>query len=170
MTWEGRTTNAEYDAAIARLGHEVWEERKQLNTRRGNPSTVYIQAHWGSGCAYKTAKGGWRCEWSSGTTRPSGRTKFNVVTLRGSYESARKLLDLITMVPYRSKEDAVKLIAPYVRETNYYGKDIRREMIDFNMGAVPLHRQIAVRARIELDYWRLRLLDTLEAYRRFDDD
>ena len=141
----------------------------QLNTKKGNPSTVYIQTHWGSGCVYKTKKGAWRCEWSSGDKRPSGRTKFNVVTLQGSYESARKLLDLITMVPYRTKEDAVKLIAPYVRETNYYGKDIRREMIDFNIGPVPLHRQVAVRARIELDYWRLRLLDTIEAYRRFDD-
>ena len=137
---------------------------------QSNTKTAYIQEHWGSGCVYKTAKGGWRCEWSSGTKRPSGRTKFNVVTLRGSYKSARKLLDLITMVPYRSKEDAVKLIAPYVRETHIYGADKRREMIDFNMGVVPLHRQVAVRARIELDYWRLRLLDTLEAYRRFDDD
>ena len=101
-----------------------------------------IQQNWGSGCVYKTKKGGWRCEWSSGTKRPSGRTKFNVVTLRGSYAGARKLLDLITMVPYRSKEDAVKLIAPYVRETHLYGKDIRRDMIDFNMGTVPLHRQV----------------------------
>jgi hypothetical protein len=137
---------------------------------QSNTNPAHMQIHWGSGCVYKTAKGGWRCEWSSGTKRPSGRTKFNVVTLRGSYKSARKLLDLITMVPYRSKEDAVKLIAPYVRETNLHGRDTRREMIDFNMGVVPLHRQVAVRARIELDYWRLRLLDTLEAYRRFDDD
>ena len=126
---------------------------------------------WGRGCVYKTKKGGWRCEWSSGTKRPtSGRTRFNVVTLRGSYESARKLLDLITQVPYRTKEQAVEIIAPYVRETKVHGKDIMREMIEFDFGPLPVQHQVAVRARIELDYWRIRLLDTLEAYRRFDDD
>ena len=125
---------------------------------------------WGRGGVYKTKKGGWRCEWSSGTKRVTGRTRFNVVTLRGSYESARKLLDLITQVPYRTKEQAVEIIAPYVRETKVHGKDIMREMIEFDFGPLPVQHQVAVRARIELDYWRIRLLDTLEAYRRFDDD
>jgi len=126
---------------------------------------------WGRGCVYKTKKGAWRCEWSSGQRRPqTNRTKFNVVTLRGSYESARKLLDLITMVPYRSKEDAMKVIAPYVKETLVHGRDIMREMIDVHLGPTPAPSQVVVRARIELDYWRLKLLDTLEAYRRFDDD
>ena len=126
---------------------------------------------WGRGCVYKTKKGGGRCEGSSGTKRPNtGRTRFNVVTLRGSYESARKLLDLITQVPYRTKEQAVEIIAPYVRETKVHGKDIMREMIEFDFGPLPVQHQVAVRARIELDYWRIRLLDTLEAYRRFDDD
>ena len=128
---------------------------------------------WGRGCVYKTAKGGWRCEWSSGTKRLTGRTRFNVVTLRGSYESARKLLDLITVVPHRTKEEAMELIAPYVRETLIFGRDIMREMIEpqlGDLGPLPSRHQIAVRKRIELDYWRLRLLDTLEAYRSFDDD
>jgi len=126
---------------------------------------------WGRGCVYKTKKGAWRCEWSSGQRRPqTNRTKFNVVTLRGSYESARKLLDLITMVPYRSKEDAMKVIAPYVKETLVHGRDIMREMIDVHLDPTPAPSQVVVRARIELDYWRLKLLDTLEAYRRFDDD
>ena len=127
---------------------------------------------WGRGCVYKTAKGGWRCEWSSGTKRPlTNRTRFNVVTLRGSYKSARRLLDLITIVPYRTKEEAVKVIAPYVKETLVFGKDTMREMLEFDdLGPLPTQHQVAVRARIQLDYWRLRLLDTLEAYRRFDDD
>ena len=134
-------------------------------------SSTRVERTWGRGCVYKTKKGGWRCEWSSGTKRPNtGRTRFNVVTLRGSYESARKLLDLITQVPYRTKEQAVEIIAPYVRETKVYGKDIMREMIEFDFGPLPVQHQVAVRARIELDYWRIRLLDTLEAYRRFDDD
>ena len=135
-------------------------------------SSTRVERTWGRGCVYKTKKGGWRCEWSSGTKRPNtGRTRFNVVTLRGSYESARKLLDLITMVPHRTKEDAVKVIAPYVKETLVFGKDIMREMMEFSdFGPLPSQYQVAVRARIELDYWRLRLLDTIEAYRRFDDD
>ena len=73
-------------------------------------------------------------------------------------------------MPYRTKEQAVEIIAPYVRETKVYGKDIMREMIEFDFGPLPVQHQVAVRARIELDYWRIRLLDTLEAYRRFDDD
>ena len=128
---------------------------------------------WGSGCIYKTSKGAWRCEWSSGMKRKtSTRPKANIITLHGTYVGARKLLDLIVAVPHRSKEDALQLIAPYIRERNLYGNpSVKiREIIDLgNIGHLPT-RQHAVRARIELDYWRLRLLDTIEAYRRFDDD
>ena len=104
--------------------------------------------------------------------KTSTRPKANIITLHGTYVGARKLLDLIVAVPHRSKEDALQLIAPYIRERNLYGNpSVKiREIIDLgNIGHLPT-RQHAVRARIELDYWRLRLLDTIEAYRRFDDD
>jgi hypothetical protein len=128
-----------------------------------------LSTNWGSGTVYKTAKGSMRCEWSSGERVPSGRLKYHVVTLRGSYEAARTLMDLISLEPYRSKEDALNLIAPYIKTSNLNGPHQKREIIEFDIAPLPSTSQVAMRARIQLDYWRVRLLDTLEAYRRFDD-
>ena len=125
--------------------------------------------NWGSGTVYKTDKGTLRCEWSAGELRPSGRMKYHVVTLRGSYEAARTLMDLISLEPHRSKEDAVNLIAPYIKTIDLYGSSPMREIIEFDIGPLPSNSQVAMRKRIQLDYWRVRLLDTIEAYRRFDD-
>jgi len=126
--------------------------------------------NWGGGTVYKTEKGTLRCEWSSGEFRPSGRIKYHVITLRGSYEAARTLMDLISLERHRSKEDALKLIAPYVKKIEIYGPNPMREIIEFDIAPLPSTSQVAMRARIQLDYWRVRLLDTIEAYRRFDDD
>ena len=125
--------------------------------------------NWGSGTVYKTDKGTLRCEWSAGELRPSGRMKYHVVTLRGSYEAARTLMDLIVLEPYRSKEDALNLIAPYIKTTALNGTNPMREIIDTDIPPSPAGHHVAMRKRIQLDYWRMRLLDTIEAYRRFDD-
>jgi len=124
---------------------------------------------WGKGTVYKTEKGGFRCEWSSGKRKPSGRMKYHILTLRGSYEAARTLMDLIALEPCRSKEDALNLIAPYIKTINLNGPHPVREIIEFDIAPLPSTSQGAMRARIQLDYWRVRLLDTIEAYRRFDD-
>jgi hypothetical protein len=128
-----------------------------------------LNTNWGRGTVYKTDKGSLRCEWSSGERSPSGRMKYHILTLRGSYEAARTLMDLIALEPHRSKEDAVNLIAPYIKTINLYGTHPMREIIEFDIAPLPSKSQVAMRARIQLDYWRMRLLDTIEAYRRFDD-
>jgi hypothetical protein len=128
-----------------------------------------LSTNWGRGTVYKTEKGTLRCEWSSGEFRQSGRIKYHVITLRGSYEAARTLMDLIVLEPYRSKEDALNVIAPYIKTIGVHGPNPMREIIEFDIGPLPSTYQVAMRARIQLDYWRVRLLDTIEAYRRFDD-
>ena len=136
----------------------------QLGTRPGEKT-----AHWGRGCMYQTSNGAWRCEWSSGERRASGRMKYHVACLHGSYAASRKLLDLIVSKPHRSKEDAMALIAPYLKTTKLMGQSPVREIIEVSIPPSPSGRHVARRERIQLDYWRMRLLDTMEAYRRFDD-
>ena len=144
----------------------------QLSTKPDYKTLSYVDktAHWGRGCMYETRSGVWRCEWSSGKRRANGRMRYNNVSLRGSYAAARKLLDLIVSTPHRSKEDALDVIAPYIETKNVSVAVTGRQIITLDIPQSPADHHVARRKHIQLDYWRLRLLDTLEAYRRFDDD
>jgi hypothetical protein len=144
----------------------------QSNTRPGYRALSYSDKvkHMERGCIHQAkSNNGWRVEWSAGNRRPSGRMRYHHMTFHGSYESARALLDLIVSEIHRSKEDAVALIAPYIRATAIGGVNEYREIITCDIPKGPLRPQAVRRANIQLDYWRMRLLDTIEAYRRFDD-
>jgi hypothetical protein len=143
----------------------------QLSTRPEYRTLSFVdkRAQWGRGCMYEVRSGVWRCEWSSGKRRASGRVIYNIVCLHGSYAAARQLLDLIVSKPHRIKEDAMALIAPYVQTTKLNGTNPIREIVDTDIPPSPADHHVARRKRIQLDYWRVRLLDTIEAYRRFDD-
>ena len=89
------------------------------------------------------------------------------MSIRGSYEDARTLLDWIVEVPYRSREQAMMVIEPYTEMIPSPGGMVRA--IKSPLPDTPHFRQQKNRERIELEYWRMRLLDTVEAYRRYDD-
>ena len=128
---------------------------------------------WGKGCVYHLSKQGgplpaWRMEWSSGSRRaPDGRVRQFGLNIRGSYEDARTLLDWIVEVPFRNREQALMVIEPYIEMIPASGGMIR--VIKSPLSTDPSSRKQQKRERIELEYWRMRLLDTIEAYRRYDD-
>ena len=128
---------------------------------------------WGRGCVYELdRKTGhqptWRMEWSSGARRsPGGKIKRYGLNIMGSYDDARQLLDWIVAVPYRNTAQAVMVIEPYIEMVPGSGGMIR--VIKSPLPTDPSSRRQQKRERIQLYYWRMRLLDTIEAYRRYDD-
>ena len=89
----------------------------------------------------------------------------------GEREDARKLLDIIVSVPHRTNAEAEEAIKPYIQwESHINQGSPPRRVIHGPIPDTPLTSQSMRRSQIELDYWRIRLLDTIEAYRRFDDD
>ena len=140
----------------------------------------------GRGCVYNTFGGKdrirhpncWRIEWSSGkrgtsTTsgRPSTKMIYRSLTVWGTYAEARALLDLIVAKPYRQLDEAKAIISPYIEWASDAGGGARKRVI---RGPVPpstfINPEEYRRRKILLDYWRLKLLDTLEEYRRLGDD
>ena len=128
---------------------------------------------WGRGCVYELDKKtgpqpAWRMEWSSGARRsPGGKIKRYGLNIMGSYDDARQLLDWIVAVPYRNSAQAVMVIEPYIEMIPASGGMIR--VIKSPLPTDPSSRRQQKRERIQLEYWRMRLLDTIEAYRRYDD-
>jgi hypothetical protein len=117
----------------------------------------------GGGTVYRGRKG-YRMEWRNAP----GKSNTNSIAVRSTLDEARALLDMITEVPYRSRDDALEIIAPYielVRVMGGYTRAVRGPVPSCRPGA-----QAQRREDIERNYWRMRLLDTLEAYRSFDDD
>jgi hypothetical protein len=117
----------------------------------------------GGGTVYRDRKG-YRMEWRSAP----GKSNTNSIAVRSTQHEARALLDMIMVVPYRSRDDALNIIAPYVELVRVSGGLTR-----VARGPVPSYRPSARaqrREEIERSYWRMKLLDTLEAYRSFDDD
>ena len=140
----------------------------------------------GRGCVYNHGGGKgrirhpncWRIEWSSGrrgtyirSKQPKGKILYNSLTVWGTYAEARALLDLIVAKPYRQLDEAKAIIAPYIEWASDTGGGARKRVI---RGPVPPSNFINPgeyrRRKILLDYWRLKLLDTLEEYRRLGDD
>ena len=144
-----------------------------VNTKR--PKRTQRRSHtWSAGCVYNVRQSAdmalpsWRIEWSSGYLRkPDGRVRSIGLSVRGSYEDARTLLDWIVEVPYRSREQAMMVIEPYIERIPTSGGMVC--VIKSPLPATSYSRQQKNRERIELEYWRMRLLDTVEAYRRYDD-
>ena len=103
----------------------------------------------------------WNLEWSSGTYKPSGRIRYHKVTLRGTGQQARDLLDIIVQVQHRPYAEASAVIEPYIewRKVPRSGARVRyaKEFIP----SVPTNYQMQNRGRIILDYQRLKLLDTM---------
>jgi hypothetical protein len=150
-----RRTNAEFDLM-------------KLQT-----ATLQRPVMWGRGCVYKLDKKtgprpAWRMEWSSGSRKyPNSKVKRYGLNVRGSYADARQLLDWIVAVPYRNSAQALMVIAPYIEMIPASGGMIR--VIKSPLPTEPSSRRQQKRASIQLEYWRMRLLDTIEAYRRYDD-
>ena len=132
----------------------------------------------GRGCVYNTGRGNensWRIEWSSGkrSTLPNGKILYYSLTVWGTYAEARALLDLIVVKPHCPLDEAKEIIAPYVEWRGHrpnQGGAKKRVIV----GLLPVSKlqtpQALRRQQIYQDYWRLRLLDTLEEYRRLGDD
>ena len=158
-----RRTNAEFDLMKLQAGRVQWA--KQQKAKR--------PVMWGRGCVYKLDKKtgpqpAWRMEWSSGLQKyPHSKVKRYGLNVRGSYDDARQLLDWIVAVPYRTNVQALMVIEPYIEMVPGSGGLIR--VIKSPLPTDPSSRRQQKRERIELEYWRMRLLDTVEAYRRYDD-
>ena len=137
--------------------------------------------YWNRGAMYLAFRGTgkrrdpncWRIEWSSGNRRSaSGKVLYHSMTVWGTRERVRALLDLILIKPYRPIAEANELIAPYIEWR--YGNGGRSRVIVKPVPSTPntpwrITMQELKRNQIELDYWRMRMIDTLEAYRRYDD-
>ena len=78
---------------------------------------------------------------------------------------------MIVATPYCPLEEAKTIIAPYIEWISDAGGGARKRVI---RGPVPpstfINPEEYRRRKILLDYWRLKLLDTLEEYRRLGDD
>ena len=122
---------------------------------------------------YRHADNCWRMEWSSGdySTKSPRKVLYRSLTVWGEREDARKLLDIIVSVPHRTNAEAEEAIKPYIQwESHANQGSPPRRVIHGPIPDSPLTSQTIRRSQIELDYWRMRILDTIEAYRRFDDD
>ena len=179
------TKAMEFIDAIHSLDGSERSERRRPDFYRKLPLEDKARYH-GRGCVYNHGGGKgrirhpncWRIEWSSGkrgtsTTsgRPSTKMIYRSLTVWGTYAEARALLDLIVRTPYCPLEEAKTIIAPYIEWISDAGGGARKRAI---RGPVPTAAFVSPqefrRQKILLDYWRMRLLDTIEAYRSFDDD
>ena len=193
--------NAEWEAKLQAIRQESQEQSAKAKYisnggpgfYRSLPPDQKLQYH-GRGCVYcaprqhrdgnKVHAGGlkktrhgpnsYRMEGSSGERSPrNGKIKYRSLTVWGTYDQARSLLDLIVAVPYRSIEEAEEVIKPYyIWEGSGINKSQNRKRCV--RGLIPTVEYMTPpqikRERVQLEYWRMRLLDTIEAYRRFDDD
>jgi hypothetical protein len=111
----------------------------------------------------------WRIWWPSdkrSTARPS-KLQYHSLNVWGTFEESSQLLKIIASVPHRSPEQADEVIRPYIQVCHVKQGGRSRRIITNHSALTP---QATKRYLIERDYWRVRLLDTLEEYRRLGDD
>lgn len=144
---------------------EVWRPRKPSVKQQSG----YIKRYR---TQYQAVANAWRIEWSSGerSTVTPGKILYRSITVWGTYAEARKLLDLIVEKPYATLEEAGEIIEPYIEWVLPPNTGKRKRVIKGEIPDTSLTPQAIKRYFIERDYWRMRLLDTIELYRRFDDD
>jgi hypothetical protein len=192
--WQATLARAAHEEWKKLRGLEAQTEVESERSER-RPPDFYSKLSYpdkaryhGRGCVYNTFGGKdrirhpdcWRIEWSSGkrgkstpSGRPSAKILYHSLTVWGTYAEARALLDLIVATPYCPLEEAKEIIEPYVRwrGSTRSGLGAKKRVI---IGPIPVFPSATPedlrRYGIQLDYWRMRLLDTIEAYRRFDDD
>ena len=103
----------------------------------------------------------WHLEWSSGTYKPSGRLRYNKLSIRGTKQQARDLLDIIVQVPRRTAAEASEAIEPYItwHQVNRSGS-MKRHAKEY-IPAVTPNKHLRRRELIILDYHRIKLLDAM---------
>jgi hypothetical protein len=164
---------------------EIREEPRESQTMAeatdSNHGTAYINLSYtekakyhGQGFVYhpktRTTKSGtripyasdtWQIEWSSGTYKPSGRIRYNKITLRGTGQQARDILDIIVQVQHRPYAEASAVIEPYIEWRKVPRSGVRARYVKELIPSVPMNHQIQNRERIIRDYQRLKLLDIM---------
>jgi hypothetical protein len=103
----------------------------------------------------------WQLEWSSGTHKPSGRIRYHKLTLRGTRQQARDLLDIIVQVPHRTYGEATAAIEPFIEWLKIPRSGSRARYVKELIPSVPTNYQAQNRAQIIRDYHRIKLLDTM---------
>ena len=103
----------------------------------------------------------WQLEWSSGTHKPSGRIRYHKLTLRGTRQQARDLLDIIVQVPHRTYAEASAVIEPYIEWITVPRSGARTRHAKELIPSMPTNYQLQHRELIIRDYQRLKLLDTM---------
>ena len=101
-------------------------------------------------------------EWPDGTRKPTGRLRYRKLQLRGTEDQARSLLNIITQVPHRTVKEAEDAIEPYVEWQSVPKTGSRiRVALGHRIPHAATSNQKKKRARVILDYHRIKLLDTL---------
>ena len=103
----------------------------------------------------------WLLEWSSGTYKPSGRVRYHKVTLRGTRQQARAILDIIVQVPHRPYAEASAVIEPYIEWHKVPLSGTRARHAKEFIPSVPTTYQAQNRELIIRNYHRIKLLDTM---------
>ena len=103
----------------------------------------------------------WQLEWSSGTYKPSGRLRYCKLSIRGTKQQARELLDIIVQVPRRTAAEASEAIEPYVTWRQIHRSGAMKRHAREYIPAVTPNKHLRRRELIILDYHRLKLLDAM---------
>jgi hypothetical protein len=103
----------------------------------------------------------WQIEWSSGIRQSNGRLKYYKITLRGTKQQARSLLDIIIQVPHRTYADAYSVIEPFIEWRRIPRSGSTARYVKEPIPSVPTAYQLHSRERIIRDYHRIKLLDTI---------
>ena len=103
----------------------------------------------------------WLLEWSSGTYKPSGRVRYHKITIRGTRQQARGLLDIIVQVPHRPYAEASAVIEPYIEWHRVPLSGARARHAKGLIPSVPTTYQAQNRELIIRNYHRIKLLDTM---------
>jgi len=103
----------------------------------------------------------WQLEWSTGTHKPSGRVRYRKITLRGTRQQARDILDIIVQVPHRTYAEASAVIEPYIEWHRVPLSGARARHAKELIPSVPTTYQAQNRELIIRNYHRIKLLDTM---------
>ena len=103
----------------------------------------------------------WHLEWSSGTYKPSGRVRYHKMTIRGTRQQARAILDIIVQVPHRTHAEAAAVIEPYIKWIKVPRSGTRARYAEGHVPNVSTTYQLQRRELIIRDYQRLKLLDIM---------
>ena len=83
------------------------------------------------------------------------------MSIRGTKQQARDLLDIIVQVPHRTLAEASYAIEPYIEWRGIYRSGAVTRHAKQYIPAVPTGYQLRRRELIILDYHRIKLLDTM---------